>query len=262
MRIIVCIKEVPDTTDVKIDPETNTLIRQGVPSILNPFDMYALEMALQIKDKIAGTEVIVVSMAPPHAEKNLRETIAMGTDDVYLVTDRAFAGADTWATSYTLSKAIKHIGNFDIIFTGKQAIDGDTAQTGPGIAEWLDLPQIAFVKKITGIENGRITVERSTETGYDIVEATMPVVLTVVKSDIDPRLPSLRGMMKAKKAEIKILSAKNLPIDEKCIGLSGSPTKVHKIFTPPRRAGGILLEGDAKEITEKVVDELEKAGLI
>ncbi|RKZ32392.1 electron transfer flavoprotein subunit beta [bacterium] len=257
MRIVVCIKEVPDTTEVKIDTETGTLIRQGIPSILNPFDMYALEIALEIKDDNPATEVIVLSMGPPNAEKNLRDTIAMGADAVYLVTDRAFAGADTWATSYTLSTAIKYIGDVDIIFTGKQAIDGDTAQTGPGIAEWLDLPQVTFAKKIHKLGDNRMTVERSTETGYELVEVELPAVITVVKGDKDPRLPSLRGMMKAKKSSINKLTVKDLPVDEENIGLSGSPTKVHKVFTPPKRKSGEIWEGEPEQLVEKLLAEIE-----
>ncbi len=252
MRIIVCIKEVPDTTEVKIDPETGTMIRQGVPSILNPFDMYALEAALGIKDENPDTEVIVVSMGPPSAEKNLRDTIAMGADDVYLVTDRAFAGADTHATSYTLSEAIKFIGDYDLIFAGKQAIDGDTAQTGPGIAEWLGLPQATFVKKIREIGDDYIVVERSTESGYEVVKLELPAVLTIVKGDKDPRIPSLRGMMKAKRAQIKKLTSEDLPVDKDKIGLAGSPTKVHKVFSPPKRKGGEKWEGEPEELAARL----------
>ena len=252
MRIIVCVKEVPDTTEVKIDPETGTLIRKGVPAILNPFDMYALEAALQIKDENPDTEVIVVSMGPPSAEKNLRDTIAMGADDVYLVTDRAFAGADTHATSYTLSEAIKFIGDYDLIFAGKQAIDGDTAQTGPGIAEWLGIPQATFVKKVRELKDNSIVVERVTESGYEVVEVELPAVITIVKGDRDPRLPSLRGMMRAKRAQIKKLTAEDLPVDKDKIGLAGSPTKVHKVFTPPRRKGGEKWEGEPAELAAKL----------
>jgi len=258
MRILVCIKEVPDTTEVKIDPETGTLIRADVPAILNPFDMYALEAALEIKDENSTTEVIVLSMGPPQAEKNLRETIAMGVDDVYLITDRAFAGADTWATSYTLSTAIKHIGDIDLIFAGKQAIDGDTAQTGPGIAEWLNLPQATFVKKIDKIGEKAIVVERSTETVYEVIEIQFPAVITIVKGDSEPRLPSLRGMMKAKRAEIHKLTSEFLHVDEDKIGLTGSPTQVRKIFTPEKRKGGVIWEGDPAEIAERLVSEIEK----
>ena len=257
MKIVVCVKEVPDTTEVKIDPETGTLIRSGVPAILNPFDMYALEAALEVKDENSGTEVIVLSMGPPQAEKNLRDTIAMGVDDVYLITDRAFAGADTWATSYTLSTAIKHIGDIDLIFTGKQAIDGDTAQTGPGIAEWLNLPQVTFVKKIRKVGDSSIVVERSTESGYQVVEARLPAVITIVKGDKEPRLPSLRGMMKAKRTEIHKLTSADLPVDEGKIGLAGSPTQVRKIFTPEKRKGGVVWEGEPAELAEKLVSEIE-----
>ena len=257
MKIVVCVKEVPDTTEVKIDPETGTLIRSGVPAILNPFDMYALEAALEVKDENSGTEVIVLSMGPPQAEKNLRDTIAMGVDDVYLITDKAFAGADTWATSYTLSTAIKHIGDIDLIFTGKQAIDGDTAQTGPGIAEWLNLPQVTFVKKIRKVGDSSIVVERSTESGYQVVEARLPAVITIVKGDKEPRLPSLRGMMKAKRAEIHKLTSADLPVDESKIGLAGSPTQVRKIFTPEKRKGGVVWEGEPAELAEKLVSEIE-----
>lgn len=258
MRIIVCVKEVPDTTEAKINPETGTLVRQGVPSILNPFDMYALEAALQIKDENPDTQVIVVSMGPPGAEKNLRDTIAMGADEVYLVTDRAFAGADTHATSYTLSEAIKYIGDYDLIFAGKQAIDGDTAQTGPGIAEWLGLPQATFVKKIREIKDKSIVVERTTESGYEVVEVELPAVITIVKGDKDPRIPSLRGMMKAKRAEIKKLTSQDLPVDEDKIGLAGSPTKVHKIFTPPRREGGEKWEGEPEELAKRLAKVIKE----
>ncbi len=258
MRVAVCIKEVPDTTEVKIDPETGTLIRQGVPSILNPFDMYALESALCIKDNLPETYIAVICMGPPSAEKNLRETIAMGADEIFLVTDRAFAGADTWATSYTLSKAIDFVRDIDIIFAGKQAIDGDTAQTGPGIAEWLQIPQLTFVRKIREVTQNKITVERSTETGYQVVECNYPVVVTVVKTEKDPRLPSLRGMMRAKKTEIHKLDCQTLGTDEKNIGLLGSPTRVHKIFTPPKRSGGTIIEGEATELAAKLATKLSE----
>ncbi|MCD6125096.1 electron transfer flavoprotein subunit beta/FixA family protein [bacterium] len=262
MRIFVCVKEVPDTTDVKIDPKTGTLIREGVPAILNPFDMSALEEALQIKDEKPDTKVFVISMAPPHAEKNLRQTIAMGADEVYLITDRAFAGSDTLATSYTLATAIKHLGGADLIFTGKQAIDGDTAQTGPGIAEWLGIPQVTFVKRIKELRDDSIIVERSTEVGYEIVEVKLPAVLTIIKGDKDPRLPSLRGMLKAKKATIKKLSAKDLPVDENLIGLDGSPTKVDKIFTPEKRAAGEKFEGEPEELAKIIVEKLKEMNIL
>jgi len=263
MNIIVCIKQVPDTTNVRIDPETNTLVRSGVQSIVNPFDMYAIEEAVRLKERFGGT-VTVVTMGPPQAEEALREAISLGADEAVLVSDRAFAGSDTWATSYTLSKTIQKIGKFDIIICGKQAIDGDTAQVGPGIAAFLDIPQIAFVKKIEDIYKGQegqgnihIKAERMTEEGYDIVESPLPCLITVVKEINEPRLASLKGKMRAKKIEIKKLEAKDLDADPDSLGLKGSPTKVVKIFTPPPRKGGQILEGEAKDICDKLVELLK-----
>ncbi len=256
MNIIVCIKQVPDTTNVRIDPETNTLIRSGVQSIINPFDMYAIEEAVRLKEKLGGV-VTILTMGPPQAEEALREAISLGADEAILVSDRAFAGSDTWATSYTLSRAIQKIGRFDLVICGKQAIDGDTAQVGPGIAAFLDIPQITFVKKIEEIKELLIRAERMTEEGYDIIEAPLPCLITVVKEINEPRLPSLKGKMRAKKIEIKKLEAKDLDADPDSLGLNGSPTKVVKIFTPPPRKGGQILEGDAKEVSAKLVELLK-----
>ena len=256
MNIIVCIKQVPDTTNVRIDPETNTLVRSGVQSIVNPFDMYAIEEGVRLKEKFGGL-VTILTMGPPQAEEALREAISLGADEAVLVSDRAFAGSDTWATSYTLSRTIQKIGKFDIIICGKQAIDGDTAQVGPGIAAFLDIPQITFVKKIEDIKDFLIRAERMTEEGYDIVESPLPCLITVVKEINEPRLPSLKGKMKAKKVEIKKLEAKDLDADPDSLGLKGSPTKVVKIFTPPPRKGGQILEGEAKDVSEKLVELLK-----
>ncbi len=268
MNIIVCIKQVPDTTNVRIDPETNTLVRLGVQSIINPFDMYAIEEAVRLKEKFGGL-VTIITMGPPQAEEALREAISLGADEAVLISDRAFAGSDTWATSYTLSRAIQKIGKFDIIICGKQAIDGDTAQVGPGIAAFLDIPQITFVKKIEEInfqraesreqraDMGYIKADRMTEEGYDIIESPLPCLITVVKEIKEPRLPSLKGKMRAKKIEIKKLEAKDLDADPDLLGLKGSPTKVVKIFTPPPRKGGQILEGEAKEVCGKLVELLK-----
>ena len=256
MNIIVCIKQVPDTTNVRIDPETNTRVRSGVQSIVNPFDMYAIEEGVRLKEKFGGL-VTILTMGPPQAEEALREAISLGADEAVLVSDRAFAGSDTWATSYTLSRTIQKIGKFDIIICGKQAIDGDTAQVGPGIAAFLDIPQITFVKKIEDIKDFLIRAERMTEEGYDIVESPLPCLITVVKEINEPRLPSLKGKMKAKKVEIKKLEAKDLDADPDSLGLKGSPTKVVKIFTPPPRKGGQILEGEAKDVSEKLVELLK-----
>jgi electron transfer flavoprotein beta subunit len=252
MNIIVCIKQVPDTANVKIDPLTNTLVREGVASIINPFDMYAIEEAVRTKEKIGG-KVTAVSMGPPQAQEALREAIAMGVDEGVLVSDRAFAGSDTWATSYTLASAIKKLECFDIIFCGKQAADGDTAQVGPGISMHLDIPQVTYVKKIEQINNTSARVERMTEDGYEIIETPLPALFTVVKEINQPRIPSLKGKMRAKSAEIKILTASAIDADEKCLGLNGSPTQVVRIFTPPAREGGQMLAGSVDEIVDKII---------
>ncbi|MBU1853233.1 MAG: electron transfer flavoprotein subunit beta/FixA family protein [Candidatus Omnitrophica bacterium] len=274
MNIIVCIKQVPDTTEVRIDPETNTLIRSGVRCIINPFDMYAIEEGLRLKDKFEA-RVTVITMGPPQAEEALREAISLGADEAILVSDRLFAGSDTWATSYTLSKAIQKIKDYSLVICGKQAIDGDTAQVGPGISAHLDIPQITYVKKIeemcfNSTENGErsesrathsrdsyIKAERMTEEGYEIIESPLPCLITVVKEINEPRLPSLKGKMKAKSAGIKKWEAKDLDVDPDLIGLNGSPTKVVKIFTPPPRKGGQILQGDPEEVSEKLVDLLK-----
>ena len=251
MHIIVCIKQVPNTTDVKIDPVKNTLIREGVESIINPFDTYAIEEAVRLKERFTG-KVTVVTMGPPQAETALKEAISLGCDEGILVSDRKFAGSDTWATSYTLACAIKKIGAFDIIICGKQASDGDTAQVGPGISTHLDIPQVTYVKKIEDIKNGLAKVERMTEEGYDIVETPIPCLFTVVKEINTPRLPSLKGMMRAKSAKIIQWTAADINSDPKKIGLDGSPTRVVKIFTPAPRKGGEILKGDTAEVVQKV----------
>lgn len=258
MRYVVCIKQVPETTDVKINPETNTLMRDGVVSIINPFDMYAIEEGLRLKAKTGGT-VTVLSMGPPQAEAALREAIAMGADDGILLSDRAFAGSDTWATSYTIAMAIRKIGNFDLVICGKQASDGDTAQVGPGIAVHLDLPQITYVRKIESIDEKTIIAERLMENGCEVIQAPLPCVLTVVKEINEPRLPSLKGKMAAKKAVIPCWKAADLQCDPKCIGLEGSPTKVVKIFTPPARQGGEVFKGEPSEIIPQLAAKLKDA---
>ncbi|HOW90187.1 MAG TPA: electron transfer flavoprotein subunit beta/FixA family protein, partial [Elusimicrobiales bacterium] len=225
MHIIVCIKQVPNTTDVRIDPATNTLMREGVESVINPFDAYAIEEAVRLKERLGG-KVTAVTMGPPQAENALREAISLGCDEAVLVTDRKFAGSDTWATSYTLSAAIRKIGTFDLIICGKQASDGDTAQVGPGISAHLDIPQVTYVKKIEEISASSAKVHRMTEEGYDVVETPVPCVLTVVKEINTPRLPSLRGMMKAKSAKPMKWNAEDIEADPKLLGLDGSPTRV------------------------------------
>lgn len=258
MNIIVCIKQVPETTEVKINPETNTLIREGVKSIINPFDMYAIEEAVRLKEKFGGKST-VITMGPPQAEAALREAISMGCDEAVLLSDRAFAGSDTWATSYALSCAMRKISDFDLIICGKQASDGDTAQVGPGIAAHLDLPQVTYVKKIEEVKDKVMRVERLMEEGYEIIEVPLPALLTVVKEINEPRLPSLRGMMRAKQAKITVWTAQDIQAEPESLGLKGSPTRVVKIFTPPPRQGGQVFQGDTSEVVEKVVGLLKDA---
>ena len=261
MNIIVCIKQVPDTTNVKINPETNTLIREGVECIINPFDMYAIEEGVRIREKHGG-KVTVISMGPPQAENALREAISLGCDGAILLSDPAFAGSDTWATSFALASMIRKIGEYDIVICGKQAIDGDTAQVGPGIAVHLNIPQITFVKKIEEITDKKIRAERLMEEGYQVIESQLPVLITVVKEINEPRLPSLRGKIRAKRTEIPVWKLPDLGVDGKKVGLEGSPTFVNKIFTPERRKAGKILRGEVSEMVKEVIAGLKKQQII
>ncbi|MFA7160533.1 MAG: electron transfer flavoprotein subunit beta/FixA family protein [Kiritimatiellia bacterium] len=258
MHIVVCIKQVPDTADVKIDPKTNTLIREGVASVINPFDMYAIEEAIRIKEKKGG-KVTVLSMGPPQAESALREAISMGADSAVLLSDRAFAGSDTWATSYTLSMALRKLFPFQLVICGKQASDGDTAQVGPGMAAHLDLPQITYVRKIEEIADDHIVAERLLEDGTEVIRSPLPCLLTVVKEINEPRIPSLKGKLAAKKAQITVWKSADLGCDPAGLGLDGSPTKVVKIFNPPPRAGGEMLKGEPDEVVRQLVAKLKDA---
>lgn len=257
MNIIVCIKQVPNTAEVRINPETNTLIREGIPSIINPYDVHAIEAALQIKERTGGAKVTVITMGPPQAEEALREAISMGVDDIRLISDKAFAGADTWATSYALYKAIEKIG-YDIILCGKQAIDGDTAQVGPEVAEFLDIPHIAYVRKIEAVDANSIKVQRLMDDGYDVLECSIPVLLTVVKEINTPRLPSLKGKMAAKKAVITKMDRNDIGAEEENVGLKGSPTQVKNIFAPQTKANRKMLQGSIEEQVDTLVQELRR----
>ncbi len=256
MKIVVLIKQVPDTTEVRIDRETNTLVREGVPSIINPFDTYAIEEALRVREAVEDSTVTVMSMGPPQVESALREALSLGVDDAVLLSDRAFAGSDTWATSYTLAAGIRKLGGADIVLCGKQAIDGDTAQVGPGVARFLDVPQVTFVRKLEVSADGSATAQRMMDDGYDVVRTSLPAVFTVVKEINEPRLPSLKGKMKAKKAEITVWGQADLDVDPAELGLDGSPTRVVRIFAPEPRGGGVMLEGDVDEVVDKLVPEL------
>lgn len=261
MDIVVCVKQVPDTTEVKIDPQTNTLIRQGVPSIVNPFDKNAVEAALQLKEKHGGT-VTVISMGPPQAKDALKECIAMGADNAYLISDRAFGGADTLATSYTLAAAVKKLGNVDLILCGKQAIDGDTAQVGPEIAENLGMTQVTYAAKIE-VEGETVKIEREHEEGYEVIETKLPLLVTVVKSINNPRFPTVKGTMKANRAEIPVWTAADLDTDPNRIGLKGSPTQVRRIFTPKQRTQGEIIQKDSpREAVAVLIQKFTEAKII
>lgn len=255
MKIIVCVKQVPDAKDVRLDPETNTLAREGVESIMNPYDQHALEEAIRLKEAHGG-EVTVVTMGPPQAEAVLRDAIACGADNVVLVSDRAFAGADTWATAYTLEKAVRKIGDFDLILCGKQAIDGDTAQVGPGLAIRLDVPYITCVQKVREAGGDKLVVERMMDDGFDVVQAPFPALCTVVKDINDPRVPSLKGKMRAKKAKITTYTAEDIEADASCIGLPGSPTQVVNVFPPEARGSKEMLSGSIDEQVNQLVEKL------
>lgn len=261
MEIVVCVKQVPDTTEVKIDPATNTLIRQGVPSIINPFDKNALEAALQLKEKQGGT-VTVISMGPPQAKEALKECLAIGADTAILVSDRAFGGADTLATSYTLAAAIRELGTYDIIFCGKQAIDGDTAQVGPEMAEHLGIAQATYVAKMD-VDGDIVRLEREQEEGYEVIEVKLPLLVSVVKSINEPRLPTVKGTMKANRTEIKMWTAADLDVDAQRIGLTGSPTQVRRIFTPPQRTQGVVIQKDtARDAVAELIQKLSEAKIV
>lgn len=256
MKIVVCVKQVPDAKDVRLDPKTNTLAREGVESIMNPYDRHAVEEAVCLKEKHGG-RVTVVSMGPPQAAETLREAISCGADDAVLVSDRAFAGADTWATTYTLAQAIKKLDGFDLILCGKQAIDGDTAQVGPGLAERLAIPYITNARKVLGSDDTSIRLERMMDDGYDEIEMEMPGLLTVVKEINDPRVPSLKGKMKAKKAEVKVMTAADIEADPDSLGLKGSTTQVVKVFSPQAKGDREMITGTVSEQVEQLVQKLE-----
>ncbi len=264
MRIVVPIKQVPEIAEVKIDPETKTLIRAGVPSIVNPFDEFAVEEAIKIKEKFGG-EVVVITMGPPQALDAIRKCLAMGADRALHLCDRAFAGADTWATAYALAEAIKTLEPYDLIIAGKQAIDGDTAQVGPEIAEILGIPQITYAIKVEISEDQkRISVRRETDEGYEVVECKLPALITAIKGLNEPRLPSLMAIMKARQKEVKTLTAEELGGEQDQYGLPGSPTQVVEIFTPEARTGGVKIDGteDPAGAAKQLIDWLLKKGVL
>ena len=263
MHVIVCIKQVPDTANVRINPETNTLMREGVESIMNPFDEYALEEALRLKDA-HGARVTVITMGPPQADAVLRDALARGADEGVLLTDRAFAGADTLATSYALALAVRKIdAGADLVLFGKQAIDGDTAQVGPGVSEFLGLPLVTYVKAIR-VEGAAFAVEAQTDEGVAVIEGRLPAAMTVVKEAATPRFASLSGWMAAKKAAVRRWGAGDIGAAAEACGLRGSPTKVVKIFAPPTKSGGTRMDGreDTSAAVRAIVKLLREKGVV
>ncbi|MCD4831404.1 MAG: electron transfer flavoprotein subunit beta/FixA family protein [Anaerohalosphaeraceae bacterium] len=255
MRIIVPIKQVPETNTVKMDENTGTIIRDGVESIINPLDLYAIEIAIQLRQQHGG-EVIAISMGPPKAVTALREAIAMGCDSAVLLSDKAFAGADTWATSYVLAKAIERMGSYDMVICGERATDGDTGQVGPGIASFLDLPVASYIGKVEQVDKKSCRLHRLVENGHEVLDVELPAVLTMVKEVADPRLPTLGGKQRAKKIDIPVWTANDIEADLDKLGLTGSPTRVVRIFRPKvvRQCEKITAMDDS--IVDQAVDKL------
>lgn len=257
MKIVVCLKQVPDSANIRLDPVTHTLKREGVAAVVNPFDMHALEAALRLRERAGEGTVIALTMGPPQAEEMLREALRRGADDGILLSDRAFAGSDTYATSYVLAQAIRKISGVDVVVFGKQASDGDTAQVGPGVATHLDIPQITVVRELVEVGTDALVAERMLEDGSETIRAPYPCALTVVREVGDPRLPSLRRMMSAKHAQLTVWSAADIGADPERCGLKGSPTKVVRVFSPPvREATAERIAGDAETQAEALVDRL------
>ncbi|CEM61861.1 electron transfer flavoprotein subunit beta/FixA family protein [Treponema phagedenis] len=257
MNIVVCIKQVPDTTEIKLDPVKGTLIRDGVPSIMNPDDKGGLEEALKLKDAY-GAHVTVITMGPPQAEAILREAYAMGADRAILLTDRKFGGADTLATSYTLAAALKKL-DADLVIAGRQAIDGDTAQVGPEIAELLGLPQVSYVKELAYDKSSKsLTIKRAVEDGYYLLKVTLPALITVLAEANKPRYMRVKGIIETYDREVEVWSFDDIDVDPACIGLAGSPTKVKRAFTKGVKEPGVLHEVDAREAANIILEKLKE----
>lgn len=265
MKIIVPIKQVPETSKVKMDPVTGTMIRTGLDAIINPLDLYAIETAIRLKEQLGGS-ITVISMGPPQAMKAIRESIAMGCDDGVLLSDKAFSGADTWATAYTLSLAIKKLGGADLVLCGERATDGDTGQVGPGIAAMLDLPLITYVGKIKLLEDGHLEAERLVEGGREVLLVNPPVLMTVVKEIAVPRLPTLRGILRAKEAGVATWGCEETGADSGRIGLKGSPTRVVRIHHPQvtRQGERIVIKdsNDLEKAAERIIDFMKQRNIL
>ena len=262
MNIVVCVKQVPDTTEVKINPETGTLIRTGVPSIINPYDHFALETAIKLKKAHQGANITVISMGPPQAKSVVQLGLALGADSGVLLTDRAFAGSDTWATSYALSKAIKKVGKVDLILCGMQAIDGDTAQVGPGIAQQLGIPQITFCENIH-IDGRKVIVQKHIDGGHEILETKFPVLLTMIMpKDYNMPYPSFLDIYNSTKKNFAIWSAEDIGAKTEYIGLKGSPTQVNRIYPPKKELATNIINTTANEAVEKIIEILKAENFI
>lgn len=265
MHILVCVKQVPDTTEIKMDPKTNTLDRSSAPTIINPYDAHAVEEAVKIKNKFGG-KVSIISMGPPQAEEVIKKCIEMGADEGYLLSDRAFAGSDTLSTSYILAMGIKKIMKkepIDLVFCGKQAIDGDTAQVGPGIASRLGIPQLTYVENIKhlNLKNNTVMVHRKIDNGYEVVQSKLPCLITVEKDINDLSYSPLPNMIRAARYSPTVWGINSFNADMSQLGLKGSPTSVRRIFPPPQRPGGELLKGNVDEVVKLITDSL-KGGIV
>lgn len=262
MHIMVCVKQVPDTTEIKIDPKTNTLDRSSAPAIINPYDAHAVEEAVKIKHQVGG-KVSIISMGPPQAQEVIKKCIELGADEGYLLSDRAFAGSDTLATSYILSSGIKKIIEqqpIDLIFCGKQAIDGDTAQVGPGIARRLGIPQLTYVSMIKSVnlENKTVIVHRKIDVGYEVVQSKLPCLITVEKEINELTFSSLPNMLKAARYTAKVWDINAFEADISQMGLKGSPTTVRKIFAPKGRQGGEVFKGNSDELVNTIIEKVKQ----
>lgn len=260
MDIVACIKQVPGTTEIRIDPKTHSLVRESAEAIINPFDENAIETGLQLRDQYGG-KVTVITMGPPQAEAALRQAIAMGADEAVLITDSAFRLSDTLATSYTLSMAIRQLGDFDLVICGKQAIDGDTAQVGPGVAEHLGIPQATFVIALE-VQGRKLRATRVLEDSFEVIELRMPALVSVVKQINEPRRAPMKGILRARKAEVTIWDKEALGADEARIGLHGSPTTVVQSFRPERRQRGEMLQGTPDEVIATLATRIKQMNLV
>ena len=264
MRLAVLVKQVPATDKVKIDPETGTMLRTEMEAVINPLDLYAVEEAVRLKERLGGeAEITVISMGPAMAIEAVKDAISMGCDRGYLLSDRRLAGSDTLATAYALSQAIRKLGPFDLIFAGERTTDGETGQVGPAVATLLDIPVLTYVSKIEEIGDGRIVVHRAIEGGHEVVESPLPALLCVVKEINEPRLPTLSGKIKARETEVPVLTADDIEADESMIGLKGSPTRVVKIFYPKITREGEIIRGDDPEgAVDRLIEFLRERGII